>query len=101
MPEDDEMIVKQFEEFLSALFKQIGYQLHLTKYSGDFGKDYKRVLQEKRYKGNVPLKLVLLQSHIIKLMNPGLARELAKSNGVILIEREQLARYILESQNTR
>lgn len=72
MPIDDEMIVKQFEEFFSALFKQIGYQVHLTKYSGDFGKDYKRVVQTNRYKGNVPLKLVLLQRQIIKLMNPGL-----------------------------
>src|SRR5699024_9023498 len=103
----------QFEEYLKALFKELGYKVIVTKGSNDFGEDLvmkksnnKIVLQAKRYKSNVGIDAVqqiytakpyykadktwiLTNSFYTKS-----AKELAKVCNVKLFNRYDLIRFI-------
>jgi len=55
----------EFEEYLHAILKKLGYKVFLTETTGDFGADLilqkdgiKTVVQAKRYKGSVGIKAV-------------------------------------------
>ena len=60
MEEIDKMDGKTFEEFLGTVFKNLGYKVEVTRYSGDYGADLivqkhgKRIaVQAKRYSSNL------------------------------------------------
>jgi len=112
--EIDKMEGRQFEKYLGHLFRMQGYTAEVTQASGDYGADLvitkggrKIVVQAKRYKNNVGLKAV---QEIFTAMNHYKAAEawvvtnsdyteqaytLARSNGVKLINRNQLIEMIL------
>jgi restriction system protein len=112
--EIDQMDGRQFENYLGHLFRMHGYNAEVTQSSGDYGADLvitkggrRIVVQAKRYKNNVGLKAV---QEIYAAMNHYKATEawvvtnsdyteqaytLAKSNGVKLINRNQLIEMIL------
>ncbi|WP_293117511.1 restriction endonuclease [Moorena sp. SIO4G3] len=61
----DKMTGREFEEFLAKLFKQLGYQVRITKASGDYGADLiitkwniKTVVQAKRKQSSVGIDAV-------------------------------------------
>ncbi len=65
MREISNMSGVEFEVYLQAILKKMGYRVKLTKTTGDFGADLilmkdneKIVVQAKRYKGNVGIKAV-------------------------------------------
>lgn len=113
--EIDQMNGFIFEEYLSTLYKKQGYKVETTKASGDFGADLvlkkdgvKTVVQAKRYAKNVGIKavqeiigainyyqandsMVITNSYYTKA-----AIELARINGVKLIDRDQLIQMLLE-----
>lgn len=99
----------QFEEYLSSLYKSLGYQTEVTKGSGDFGADLilknnsKRiVVQAKRYKNKVGIQSVQEvvgakryydASHAWVVTNNYFtepARKLAHANDVLLVDRDLL-----------
>ncbi|SES61986.1 restriction system protein [Oceanobacillus limi] len=113
--EVDKMTGKNFEEYLQVLFKSRGYHVKLTPTTGDYGADLiltskgeKIVVQAKRYKNNVGIKavqeVVSARSHFSAdkcwvitnsyFTNP--AKELAGSNSVELINRDQLLSWMLK-----
>lgn len=113
--EVDKMTGLLFEEYLAVLFKARGYKVKETKATGDFGADLvlvkdgiKTVVQAKRYKSNVGIKAI---QEIIGAVNHYQADksmvvtnsyytqpaiELAKTNNVELINRDQLVKMLLE-----
>lgn len=112
--EIDKMDGVQFEHYLGHLFRSQGYKAEVTKAAGDFGadlvisKDGKRiVVQAKRYKKNVGLKAVQevqgAKAHyrangawVVTNSNyTEQAYQLAKSNGVRLISRDELVEMLL------
>lgn len=110
----DKMTGRQFEIYLGHLFQSHGYKAEVTQSAGDYGADLilskgekKIVVQAKRYSKNVGLKAV---QEIHTAMNHYGALEawvvtnsdyteqaytLAKSNGVRLINRQELIELIL------
>lgn len=113
----DQMTGKQFEEYLSELFKMLGYSSSVTQQAGDYGadliliKDNRRIIvQAKRYKKNVGIKAVQEIYGAINhykagegwvVTNSGFtkaAESLAKSNSVKLYGREQLIEMILKAK---
>jgi restriction system protein len=111
----DKMSGRQFEHYLGHLFRAHGYSVTVTQAAGDFGADLviskdnkKIIIQAKRYSKNVGLKAVQEAHGAILhygateawvISNSGYtpqAYELAKSNGVKLIDREQLIEMILK-----
>lgn len=116
----DRMTGRQFEIFLKEMFKALGYRVKKTPDSGDFGadlymeKDGKTyVVQAKRFKSKVGLKAVqevvaarsyYNAEYAIVITNSYFteaAKALAKSNGVILVERPDLIRLIEKSSQTK
>lgn len=112
--EIDQMDGVQFEHYLGHLFRSQGYKAEVTKAAGDFGadlvifKDGRRiVVQAKRYKKNVGLEAVQevqgARAHykatgawVVTNSNfTQQAYELAKSNGVRLISRDELVEMLL------
>lgn len=110
----DKMEGVQFENYLGYLFRAQGYKVAVTKAAGDFGadliieKDGKRiVVQAKRYSKNVGIKAVqeaqasiahygAVQAWVVSNSDyTQAAYELAKSNRVRLINREELIDIIL------
>lgn len=110
----DKMDGRQFEIYLGHLFRSHGYEAKVTQAAGDYGADLviqkggqKIVVQAKRYSKNVGLKAV--QEIRAAMDHYGAAEAwvvtnrdyteqayaLAKSNGVRLIDREQLIEMIL------
>lgn len=111
----DQMTGKEFEEYLRVLFLERGYQVQLTKTTGDYGADLvlssksrKIIVQAKRYKKNVGIKAVqeisaakkhyqadecwvVTNSHYTEP-----AKNLAKSNQVRLVDRALLMKWMLE-----
>lgn len=115
MLEIDKMPGKVFEEYLQVLMRKRGYKVSLTPATGDYGADLilstidkKIVVQAKRYKKKVGVKAV---QEIVSAKNYYNADEcwvvtnnfftapavkLASSNNVVLIDREQLMKWMLE-----
>lgn len=112
--EIDQMQGVQFEQYLGHLFRSQGYKAEVTKASGDFGADLvisksgrRIVVQAKRYKKNVGLRAVqevqgarahykATEAWVVTNSNfTQQAYELAKSNGVRLIDREELIEMLL------
>ncbi|KAA8782524.1 restriction endonuclease [Paenibacillus amylolyticus] len=112
--EIDKMDGVQFEHYLGHLFCSQGFKAEVTKAAGDYGadlvisKDGKRiVVQAKRYKKNVGLKAVQevqgAKAHyrangawVVTNSNyTEQAYQLAKSNGVRLIARDELVEMLL------
>lgn len=119
----DQMDGVQFEHYLIALFKQLGYKAKITPSTNDFGADLllniknkKIVVQAKRYKSKVGIKAVqevvsaisYYKSHeawvITNNYFTSQASKLAKTNNVKLIDRDDLIDMILKvnpSVNTK
>lgn len=116
--EIDMMDGTKFEHYLRELYSAYGYKASVTKASGDFGADLvlskdgkKIVVQAKRYKKNVGVKAVQevksaeLHYHaneswvVTNSYFTQAACQLAKSNSVILIDRDQLIKDILFLQS--
>ncbi|OKL36345.1 restriction endonuclease [Domibacillus mangrovi] len=113
----DQMDGLQFEAYLQQLFKALGYTVTLTPPSGDYGADLilKKqgetiAVQAKRYKSNVGIKAVqevkAAEMHynasaswvVTNSYFTDAAVNLAKSNRVTLVNRDELIRLILNSQ---
>ena len=111
----DQMSGKEFEEFLRLRYKDEGYTAHKTPYTGDYGADLilqkgqqKIAVQAKRYKSNVGIKAV--QEISAAKMHYGAteawvvtnsfftkaATELARSNNVKLVNRDELIEILLK-----
>jgi restriction system protein len=109
----DTMSGTQFEYFLSLAFAKLGYKVKGTKVTGDYGADLvltkgdrKIVVQAKRYKSRVGIKAIqeVVSSIAYYKATEGwavtnseftaAAIELAKSNGIRLVEREELIEMI-------
>lgn len=113
--EIDKMDGRQFEKYLEVLFKSLGYKTKLTRYVGDYGADLilekdgkKIVVQAKRYSKDVGINAVQEiaaamphykadEAWIVTNRDfTEAARNLAKSNGVKLINRTKLIDFILK-----
>lgn len=111
----DQMKGKEFEDYLRVLFLERGYQVQMTPITGDYGADLilskggrRIVVQAKRYKKNVGLKAVQEVStaklhykadECWVITNSGYtdpAKKLAASNGVKLVDRVLLVKWMLE-----
>ena len=111
----DEMTGKEFEEYLRVLFLERGYQVQLTKITGDYGADLvlssknrKIIVQAKRHKKNVGIKAVqeisAAKNHyqadecwvVTNSYYTEPAKNLAKSNQVRLVDRTLLMKWMLE-----
>lgn len=98
-----------FEDYLGKLFKEFGYEVEQTPYSGDYGADLiisdhtKRiVIQAKNYSSNVGnsaiQEVIAAEAHygcdkamaITNSYYTKSAEELSKTTGVILIDRNNL-----------
>lgn len=118
--EIDEMDGIRFEYFLKELYISLGYKVKVTKSTGDFGADLvlikegqKVVVQAKRYSKNVGVKAVqevkTSQMHykaseswvVTNSYFTRQAMELAKSNSVKLIDRDQLIKTIVTMQTVQ
>ena len=104
----DVMTGEEFELWLKYYFEEKGYKVALTPKSGDFGADLvltsrsleRTVVQAKRYKGRVGIEAVqqVIASKAYYKATKSIvatnsyftdaARELAKANGVILMDRK-------------
>lgn len=109
----EQMSGYEFEEFLKNLFEKMGYDVELTKGSGDQGADLilskmgeKTVVQAKQYSSKVPNTAVQEITAAIKHyrayhgmvvssndFQPS-AVELARSNGIQLVNRTELLNWI-------
>lgn len=113
----DNMPGHQFEHYVAALLKHRGFDTQVTKGSGDFGvdiiarrADLTYAVQTKRYSGGVPRNavsdavaekghygcnaaMVVTSSRFTER-----AREFATSTGCMLVDRDTLARWILDFQ---
>lgn len=117
----DQMTGIEFENYLSVLFRKLGFETAITKSSGDYGADLilnkdgkKIVVQAKRYKKNVGIKAVQEISsaklhygghEAWVVTNSGYttaARELARTNHVKLFQSEDLIKWglLVASQNS-
>lgn len=111
----DQMKGKEFEDYLRVLFLERGYHVQMTPTTGDYGADLilsksgrKIAVQAKRYKKNVGLKAVQEVStaklhykadECWVVTNSGYtepAKKLAASNGVKLVDRVVLMKWMLE-----
>jgi restriction system protein len=112
--EIDKMDGQAFEKYLEALFTKLGYKVERTRYVGDYGADLvtvkngvKTVIQAKRYKNKVHTKAIQEAvaakgyygcSQAMVVTNnfyTKQAEELAKSNGVLLWNRNDLLKVLL------
>lgn len=115
MSEIDKMKGYDFENYCAKVLKSMGYsQVRVTPPSGDFGadivamdkKNQRWVFQCKRYAsklGNTPIQEIVAAKGHYHAVCAGVitnstftikARQLAKENNVMLIEREQLSKLI-------
>ena len=118
--EVDRMTGRQFEEYLKALLRSLGYRVKLTRPSGDYGADLvvekdgiKTVVQAKRHRKKVGIRaiqeavaavgyykadnaMVITNSFFTKS-----ARQLAEKNGVQLWDRNTLVKMSLQVQKAR
>jgi len=118
--EIDKMNGYLFEDYLKELFQQLGYQVKATPSAGDYGADLvlikgnsKIVVQAKRYTQKVGLKAVQeiyssihhYQANeawvVTNSFYTAQAQKLAKSNGVKLLDRENLIELILQTKGKK
>jgi restriction system protein len=111
----DKMTGRQFEYYLGHLFRSQGYEVKVTRESGDYGADLviqkngkKIVIQAKRYSKDVGIKAIQEVQGSIAYYGASeawvvtnrdfteAAYNLAKANNVRLINREQLIEMILQ-----
>ncbi|MEZ0482100.1 restriction endonuclease [Planococcus sp. SSTMD024] len=111
----DQMQGKEFEDYLRVIFGERGYHVQMTPANGDYGADLilskagRRIaVQAKRWKKNVGLKAVQEVStaklhykvdECWVVTNSGYtepAKKLAASNGVKLVDRVVLMKWMLE-----
>lgn len=111
----DKMDGRQFELYLGLLYKALGYKTEVTRSTGDFGADLviekdglRTVIQAKCYSKNVGIdavqqvyaaKALYGATQAMVVTNRGFtdaAKNLARSNGVILIDREKLIEMMLK-----
>lgn len=111
----DKMDGIQFEHYLSAIFKSQGYNVKVTKATGDYGADLvltkeseKIVVQAKRYSKNVGISAIQEITASKSYYNATRAWvvsnsfftksaiELAQSNGVELLDRKALINLVLK-----
>lgn len=111
----DNMKGEEFEEYLKLLYQKLGYNVSTTPRSGDFGADLvlkkdekKIVVQVKRYSKSVGIKAVQEIIPAIRHYNASdawvitnstftsPAIQLAKTNNVLLIDRDMLIQVILD-----
>lgn len=116
----DSMTGVQFEYFLKLIFSQKGYKVQTTKVTGDYGADLvmtagdKRiVVQAKRYSKRVGIKAIqeVVSSIAYYKASEGwavtnneftdAAVQLAKANGIKLIERNELMNMISQLDETQ
>lgn len=116
----DKMDGFQFEHYLKLLFTSYGYNVKMTKASGDYGADLilsnngKTIaVQAKRYKNNVGISAIqevvaskgYYNAHEAWVVTNSdfteAAINLARSNGVRLINREQLIEMILRMKSKK
>ncbi|MGM1023183.1 MAG: restriction endonuclease [Bacillota bacterium] len=112
--EIDRMEGVQFEHYLAELFKSQGYSVKVTRASGDYGADLviqkggrKIVVQAKRFSKNIGIEAVQqiygaktyynsAEAWVVSNRDYTVAaRNLAKSNGVRLVNRDELIQMIL------
>lgn len=110
----DTMSGAEFEDFLSLRYKANGYVVRKTPYTGDYGADlileksqHKIAVQAKRYKSNVGIKAVqeisAAKLHygadeawvVTNSFFTKAAAELARSNKVKLVNRDELVEILL------
>lgn len=118
--EIDKMDGFTFEKYLGHLFRAYGYEVLVTQPSGDFGADLvvkrngvKTVIQAKRYSNNVGIKAVQEAKAAIAHYEASsawvvsnryyteAAKELAKSNKVRLVDRDELIEMILQMKDSQ
>lgn len=120
MDEIDRMTGYEFEEFITVIMEDLGYNAITTQKSGDFGVDIilkkgneKIIIQTKRYAKKVSLNAVQEISSAKQYYNiqtawvitnnyftePAIA--LAKANNIKLVERNQLADLIIQAKQIR
>jgi restriction system protein len=111
--EIDTMSGEQFEQRLATLFRALGYRVSTTRTTGDFGADLvlerdgtRTVVQAKRWDSYVGIEAVYevvgAKAHygaseavvITNLLFTPAAEELAKDNGVALVERDELVQML-------
>lgn len=115
MTEIDQMNGETFERFVGLLYQKMGYETHQTKASGDYGVDIvaekgyqKLIIQAKRYTNKVGVSAVqeisaarnyysVSRAAIVTnstFTEP--AQNLAKANGIALVDRLTLAKLIIQ-----
>lgn len=115
MDEIDKMNGETFERFVGLLYQKMGYDTHQTKASGDYGVDIvaekgyeKLIIQTKRYTNKVGVSAVqeisaarnyysVSRAAIVTnntFTEP--AQNLAKANGIALVDRLTLAKLIIQ-----
>jgi len=114
----DEMNGEQFEYFLGNLFYKLGYKVNVTGITGDFGADLiiqardgqKIAIQAKRYSTKVGIRAIqeisTAKSYykvnatavVTNNFYTDPAKKLAKTNNVILIDRNKLINLIEKSK---
>lgn len=115
MAEIDKMNGETFERFVGLLYQKMGYDTHQTKASGDYGVDIvagkgyeKLIIQTKRYTNKVGISAVqeisaarnyysVSRAAIVTnntFTEP--AQNLAKANGIALVDRLTLAKLIIQ-----
>ncbi|SOC42417.1 restriction endonuclease [Ureibacillus acetophenoni] len=113
----DEMTGEEFEQYLGELFIRRGFNISYTKASSDYGADLILedkediiVVQAKRYSGSVGVKAVQEVIGALKMYEATeawvvtnsyftkQAMNLAESNEVFLIDRDELIEMILETK---
>lgn len=115
MAEIDKMNGETFERFVGLLYQKMGYETHQTKASGDYGVDIvaekgyqKLIIQAKRYTNKVGVSAVqeisaarnyysVSRAAIVTnstFTEP--AQNLAKANGIALVDRLTLAKLIIQ-----
>lgn len=118
--EIDSMPGVQFEDYLLTLFRKLGYHVTQTKASGDFGADLilqkdgtRIVVQAKRYAKPVSVRAVQEAHSSLSIYGASAAWvvtnnyftaaaiKLAKSNSVKLIDRDELMKLIISTNNSR
>jgi restriction system protein len=111
----DKMDGRTFEKYLEVMFERLGFKVERTRYIGDYGADLvtqrdgiKTVIQAKRHKDKVGIKAiqeaVAAKGYydckkamvVTNSFYTNQARELALKNGVVLWDRKDVVKHLLQ-----